>query len=182
MRCCFMVVLLCGLMLSGCDKKTEEEVQVQDQQAGQKTEMVVVDQAKVLVDGAVEQAEAVVAAGSEKLQEVAAALKQEVQEVAPVVSAQVEQVAVVAQQKSTQLVVAVKHQAAELQQDGGKVLNALVADVVPTPTAVSSASDGAAVQSSDMLSNIVAVAATVVAPPVAEVAAVSVTIVIKNIP
>jgi hypothetical protein len=175
-----MVVLLCGLVLSGCDKKAEKEVQVQDHQAVQKTEMVVVDQAKALVDGAAEQAEAVVAAGSEKLQDVAAALKQEVQEVAPVVSEKVEQVAVVAQEKATQLVVAVKQQASELQQGSGKVLNALVADDVPTPIAVSSAPDGASAQASDMATKVVAVAATVVVPPVTEVAGVSVTIVIKN--
>jgi hypothetical protein len=164
MKVIVLVVVALGLLIGGCEQKSEPVGQESTQVKPEATASLV-DQTKTVVNEAVQQVDAAVDAGKEKLHQAGAAAEQAVQEVKENAAQDLAAGAVVAQEKAAQALAAVQQQASAVKQDGGNLLNTL-ADKVNTATPAADSASAAPAEvapaGNDLLSNAVAVATDVV--------------------
>jgi len=126
MRIYWVIILVCGLLLIGCEKET---VTSTEQQPAQEAKPTAAEQVQESASDVAKQATELVEAGTQLVKDSGAAAEQAVKEVVATVTEDVTAAVVVAKEKTAEIVNNTKQQAVEvkeqLEQEGSQLISGL---------------------------------------------------------
>ncbi|MCD6527902.1 MAG: hypothetical protein J7K75_13020 [Desulfuromonas sp.] len=126
----FVLMLVVGLMLGGCEK---EKVSAPEPQPTEQAKPTIVEQVKESANNVVEQATEVVDSAAQMVKDSGVATEQAVKEVVATAAEDVSAVAEVVEQKAEAIVDAAEQQVADVKQEGAQLVNNLVDSAVAVP-------------------------------------------------